>query len=185
MVHIDLDGSEEDSAYSTLRMSADAWNIIRLLVFMRDDFTCRRCTRRGGRLHCDHITPLSLGGTNNPFNLQTLCAQCNRLKRATSGGFVIKAPAWRLWDKLIAAEPRLVDLYQRARSIRDDLTRKSFCANVHWYDELKPELVKLVGWSAWSRKALLRSSDSYDVAYEVIYNVLPDCRNCWCMGGDL
>jgi 5-methylcytosine-specific restriction endonuclease McrA len=28
----------------------------------------------------DHVYPLSLGGANNPGNLVTACARCNRLK---------------------------------------------------------------------------------------------------------
>jgi 5-methylcytosine-specific restriction endonuclease McrA len=28
-------------------------------------------------LHVDHIKPRSLGGTNDPDNLQTLCRKCN------------------------------------------------------------------------------------------------------------
>jgi hypothetical protein len=54
----------------------------------------------------------------------------------------------------------------------------SFCANDIWYDEIKPVLVKLVGWSA--RNPALRTTEAYDVAYQYLYNLLPDCRDCGC-----
>ena len=51
-------------------------------VFKRDNYTCVEC---GGKppqvvLHCDHIIPVSQGGTDELSNLQTLCEQCNLSK---------------------------------------------------------------------------------------------------------
>lgn len=51
-------------------------------VFKRDDYTCRRCGVRGGRLEADHIKMLS----THPWlryelhNGQTLCIKCHREK---------------------------------------------------------------------------------------------------------
>jgi len=42
--------------------------------------TCRRCGKPGK--HVDHITPKRRGGTNDPGNLQTLCAACHGAKTA-------------------------------------------------------------------------------------------------------
>ena len=55
---------------------------LRLAVFKRDGFMCCDCgyqahDSRGRRLHVDHIIPVSLGGTNDIDNLQTLCDLCN------------------------------------------------------------------------------------------------------------
>jgi 5-methylcytosine-specific restriction endonuclease McrA len=36
--------------------------------------------RLGNDFHCDHITPLVLGGTNYPSNLQLTCPTCNLRK---------------------------------------------------------------------------------------------------------
>jgi 5-methylcytosine-specific restriction endonuclease McrA len=36
-----------------------------------------------GKMHVDHIQPLSKGGANWPHNLQLLCPRCNLTKRAT------------------------------------------------------------------------------------------------------
>jgi 5-methylcytosine-specific restriction endonuclease McrA len=58
------------------------WATIRHSVFERDDFTCQYCGQRGGRLECDHITPVSRGGRDDLANLATSCITCNRSKSA-------------------------------------------------------------------------------------------------------
>lgn len=62
------------------RMQRRAWRDIRLRMFERDGWKCRRCDR-GGRLECDHVTPLEQGGAAlDPANLQTLCRRCHIAK---------------------------------------------------------------------------------------------------------
>lgn len=56
------------------------WAVVRTRIFSRDDFTCAYCGTRGGRLECDHIVPVSRGGTNDDKNLTTSCFSCNRAK---------------------------------------------------------------------------------------------------------
>lgn len=62
--------------------SGAEWKRLRKMVFERDDFTCQYCFKRGGRLECDHMIPVSRGGTDDPKNLATACFSCNRSKRA-------------------------------------------------------------------------------------------------------
>ena len=55
---------------------------LRLKVLNRDKFRCVFCgkspaTDLGTKLHIDHITPFSKGGSNKLENLQTLCEECN------------------------------------------------------------------------------------------------------------
>lgn len=64
------------------RPSGEAWMEIRRRVFKRDDYTCRYCGDRGGRLECDHVVPVSRGGGNGDDNLVTSCFKCNRSKRS-------------------------------------------------------------------------------------------------------
>jgi hypothetical protein len=46
---------------------------------------------------------------------------------------------------------------------------------------LKARLTKLVGWEATRPGGVRRSSAAYDVAYDTIYEALPDCRGrCAC-----
>ncbi len=76
------------------------------------------------------------------------------------------------WDTLVVQEPRLAELYQRASDVRP---RPGFCANRVWYDVLKPQLVLLVGWEA--QRPELQSPELYDLAYQTIYQRLPDCQH--------
>ena len=57
---------------------------LRLGVFRRDEYRCRHCGRELPRamLEVDHITPVALGGPDDPENLQALCRTCNRSKGA-------------------------------------------------------------------------------------------------------
>jgi hypothetical protein len=64
------------------RPCSQGWVKVRSEVFRRDDFTCRYCGERGGRLECDHVIPVSRGGSDNISNLVTACFKCNRSKRA-------------------------------------------------------------------------------------------------------
>lgn len=65
-----------------LRPPAEVWRLLRAEVFERDDYTCTYCGTRGGVLNCDHVIPISRGGSNELDNLTTACAPCNRSKRA-------------------------------------------------------------------------------------------------------
>lgn len=57
---------------------------LRQNVFDRDDSTCQICGanryRDNVKIEVDHIIPVSKGGTNDIYNLQTLCQRCNREK---------------------------------------------------------------------------------------------------------
>ncbi|HEY3251949.1 MAG TPA: HNH endonuclease [Ignavibacteria bacterium] len=51
-------------------------------ILKRDDFRCQHCGRspatvKGLTLHIDHIIPRSKNGPTEPYNLQTLCSDCN------------------------------------------------------------------------------------------------------------
>jgi hypothetical protein len=58
---------------------------LRYQVLRRDNFCCQACGAQASAetpLHVDHIVPRKHGGTNDPSNLQTLCATCNLGKGA-------------------------------------------------------------------------------------------------------
>jgi len=63
------------------RLPQSQWSAIRSEVFKRDNYTCTYCGERGKRLECDHIFPLSRGGSDALDNLTTACRPCNRSKR--------------------------------------------------------------------------------------------------------
>lgn len=58
---------------------------MRFEVFRRDGFTCRYCGEKAPnvKLHVDHITPVSMGGSNDFSNLTTACKDCNYGKGST------------------------------------------------------------------------------------------------------
>jgi len=52
---------------------------------------CEECCHRHGRLQCDHIIPVSRGGTHDLANLRMVCAgpgscRCHEKKTAGEGG---------------------------------------------------------------------------------------------------
>jgi hypothetical protein len=90
------------------------------------------------------------------------------------------------FDALALYEPRLLDLYREIIGIQDDGEASWFCANAVWYGHegwpgIKPRLMCLVGWEAekWG-VARLRTTEAYDLAYDTLYTLLPDCRSCRC-----
>lgn len=57
---------------------------IKSQVLKRDQSTCLWCgkgQRKGVSLQIDHIQPVAMGGSNEISNLQTLCKECNRIKK--------------------------------------------------------------------------------------------------------
>lgn len=63
-----------------LRQSPEVWKKTRQRIFSRDNYTCQYCGAYGVQLECDHIIPVSKGGSNEDDNLVTACFHCNRSK---------------------------------------------------------------------------------------------------------
>src|SRR5262245_44621745 len=90
------------------------------------------------------------------------------------------------WEQLVRLEPQLLDLLRRARAT--PARGKHFCANARWYGYgqwrfagLKPHLLRLVGWQRPDKHPVLSSPEAYDLAYETVYEALPNCKDCWCL----
>jgi hypothetical protein len=62
------------------RPHISVWKVLREKVFKRDNYTCQYCGACGVALQCDHIYPLSRGGSNGLENLQAACKPCNLSK---------------------------------------------------------------------------------------------------------
>lgn len=56
------------------------WKRISNNVFKRDNYTCKYCGKRGGKLEVDHVIPFSKGGSDDLSNLVTSCRHCNAQK---------------------------------------------------------------------------------------------------------
>ena len=93
------------------------------------------------------------------------------------------------WDELVTIEPRLKALLMYSTCVKDP-GGDYFCANEIWYNLLKPQMVKLVGWGReWhpnpimikNAADIMKEGRVYDLVYHKIYDTLPGCRNCGCM----
>ena len=83
------------------------------------------------------------------------------------------------WTELVRREPKLQKLLAEIRRIRPKPGRP-FCANRHWFELYDWRLDKLVGWHTNHPDPEMRTSRAYDTAFEVLYEALPDCRDCGC-----
>lgn len=93
----------------------------------------------------------------------------------------VKEKPYPTWGDLCELEPRLEELFDVARSYHLN-KGTDFCANRRWYRTLKPRLERLVGWHRKDNHPTLCSRQAYDLAYQAIYEALPDCRGyCSCL----
>lgn len=67
--------------HSAARPAWAKWVSLRNYVFERDGFACTYCESTDD-LECDHIMPVSRGGSSDLENLTTSCRLCNRAKGA-------------------------------------------------------------------------------------------------------
>lgn len=91
-------------------------------VLKRDNHTCRYCgaTANDGPLTIDHVTPVALGGTDNPDNLVTACRDCNYGKASTSPDAATVEDVKAADMKWADATKRAADLLATQRQARDD-----------------------------------------------------------------
>lgn len=89
-------------------------------VLRRDNHTCRYCGSKAPDvpLRIDHVTPVALGGTDNPGNLVTACQDCNAGKSSTTADAALVddvTQADLAWGKAIeqAATIRLAEREKR------------------------------------------------------------------------
>jgi hypothetical protein len=81
-----FDGAKVAGKYwQGLRIKRNMSVRLRHTILERDNFKCCDCgasVATGAVLEVDHTIPISKGGSNDPSNLRTLCADCNRGKAA-------------------------------------------------------------------------------------------------------
>ena len=108
---------------------------VRFEIFKRDGFTCQYCGRRPPDvvLELDHIHPVSKGGDNDPMNLVTSCADCNRGK--SDKILKERAPrpdadfAWLEMQQELAELRR----YNESKALRDDAIEQTVMTmQEHW-----------------------------------------------------
>jgi len=83
------------------------------------------------------------------------------------------------FDEMVKIEPKLGDLLKEAQEQHNN--KKFICANAVWYGYdgfpgIRNRLIDIVGYFA--EKPDLKYG--YDLAYETIYNALPNCKRKKC-----
>ena len=79
---------EQRSGSTTDRGYGHAWRVLRKSILERDNYLCLHCQAKGVvsvATEVDHIKAKAHGGTDQPNNLQSLCAPCHKTKTATEG----------------------------------------------------------------------------------------------------
>jgi hypothetical protein len=66
--------------YGFRRRRLSRWDRLRAFIFSRDGNVCQYCGSSEPPLHCDHVVPVVLGGSDDPSNLTTACKLCNLSK---------------------------------------------------------------------------------------------------------
>ena len=56
----------------------------RFEVLRRDNYACWYCGSDEGKLTIDHVTPVVLGGSDDPSNLVACCVDCNAGKSSSA-----------------------------------------------------------------------------------------------------
>jgi hypothetical protein len=110
----------------------------RFEVLRRDNHTCRYCGAAApdAKLTVDHVTPVALGGTDDPSNLVAACRDCNYGKSSTT-------PDAALVEDVKAIDLQWADAIKRAAVImraehKEELERSQWFLEEwkHWDDDL-------------------------------------------------
>jgi hypothetical protein len=96
---------------------------------------------------------------------------------------MVHSPVPEEFRALATEEPFLWELAAQAVRMGGEQhgSGKPYCANADWYGQLKPSLCELVEWTR-KEHPVLGTGVAYALAYETIYELLPDCSHsseCW------
>lgn len=117
----------------------------RFEIFKRDGFQCMYCGKTPPQavLECDHIHPVSLGGSDDTENLITSCEDCNRGKS--------NIPLESVSKTLIEQQQRQIELKQQfseynqfleqQREVEDERVEQ---IGTFWFDSIKRKKSNLI-----------------------------------------
>jgi hypothetical protein len=83
---------------------------------------------------------------------------------ANAAPIVQPLPAWK---DLVDVDPQLEQLRYRAECFRKKV-RRAQARDRFWYETLKPQVERRVGWFRYDSHPLLSTQEAYDVAYAKI-----------------
>lgn len=117
----------------------------RFEIFKRDGFTCIYCGRTPPQavLQCDHIHPVSLGGSDHETNLVTSCEDCNSGK----SNVVLQSDS----APLVEQQQRMIELklqFDEFNSFLEEIREKEDLhieeIGTYWHDTIKGRKSNLV-----------------------------------------
>lgn len=110
---------------------------LRFEVLSRDGEACCKCGRRPPEveLQVDHVIPVTLGGSDEPSNLQTLCKECNSGKSSVPPG----AP---LVEQVSAQAVAMAEALQIVAKERAANRKRASKIHTAFYEE----------WHAWTNR---------------------------------
>lgn len=103
----------------------------RFEVLKRDQHTCRYCHATDQPLTIDHVTPVALGGTDNPDNLVACCRDCNAGKAAATPDAELVA---HVSDDAVRWAAAMALAAQQAQASRDDQEQQLRYFKEHIWD---------------------------------------------------
>ena len=91
-------------------------------------------------------------------------------------------PMPEVYRQLTRFEPGLVCLWDRTIAIHQSKD-PVYCFVETWYghEGLKKDVLQFVGWEA--RAKYLKTRKAYDYVYDLLSDLLPPCRECYCGSG--
>lgn len=138
---------------------------LRYEILRRDNHTCRYCgaTAPSVELAVDHVTPTTLGGSDDPGNLVTACRDCNSGKSATPPGAPlvddVAADAIR-WARTMHAVARLDDLDRCVRDVQRDSIDAAWTT---WRDYRGEPFTRPDDWPLTVDRLLAAGLKHYDI----------------------
>lgn len=153
---------------------------LRYEVLRRDSHACRYCgaTAPDVKLTVDHVTPVALGGTDEPTNLVAACAGCNLGKSSTSPDEPLVADVEEkamLWGRAIEAAIARRQAARAQRRLLLDYFEDEWCQR---YESAAP----MDGdWAATVVNFVQRGLqvDELDEAIDIAYAAQIADRNRW------
>lgn len=161
----------------------------RFEVFKRDNFSCQYCGANPPKvvLECDHIKPVSKGGSDDLYNLITSCFDCNRGK----SNIELRKVALSVSDKhkiLIEKDLQFKEYQKLVRRLENKLRKEENSVSViytEWFEnwELSDRYKKSTVRMFIDKIGIIEVKDSMNKACSKIKNenqVLKYfCGICW------
>lgn len=159
----------------------------RFEVLRRDNYTCRYCRSASNELTVDHVTPVALGGLDDPTNLVAACRDCNAGKGSSAPDQAFVADVDRdalRWARAISVAAEKVDDESAERDQFLDYLSREWMGRVPHAPSL-PDDWAVSAWAFFKRGLPVSAMDeAIDIA--AVTDAVPNrarwkyfCGICW------